>query len=447
MSLSPLSAIDSAIKPTATSAVEPAARMPFERERLLVWGRLSALSLVDQSLASSAGFVVNLLLARWMAPEVYGAFAVAFAGFLFVSGFHNVLLLEPTSVMGPSRYLGSLPAYFRSQIAVHGILVGALSGVLFVAGLILWKKAPGIHLTGAVLGGGLALPFLLLAWLARRMCYVMRRPGLAIQGSAFYLGSVVAGLFVLAYLGLLNPFSAFVLMGFGGLVSAGLLVLRLGLFEGNSAGGTRFRWFPILQENWKYGRWLIGSALLNPAVSQGQVFFIAAFLGLGAAGVLRAMQLPSLLITQAITATGLLFLPVLSGAYGRGAIADMRHKAMLLSVALAGISLCFAACLAIFSSRLEQVLFGGKYAASAGLMPILALVPVVSAISIGYSMALRASQKPQFDLLANLVAAPVALLSAFFFIGRWGLGGAASSMLLGFLTLGAVTIVWFLKGK
>lgn len=159
------------------------------------------------------------------------------------------------------------------------------------------------------------------------------------------------------------------------------------------------------------------------------------------------MQLPSLLITQAITATGLLFLPVLSGAYGRGAIADMRHKAMLLSVALAGISLCFAACLAIFSSRLEQVLFGGKYAASAGLMPILALVPVVSAISIGYSMALRASQKPQFDLLANLVAAPVALLSAFFFIGRWGLGGAASSMLLGFLTLGAVTIVWFLKGK
>jgi O-antigen/teichoic acid export membrane protein len=187
--------------------------------------------------------------------------------------------------------------------------------------------------------------------------------------------------------------------------------------------------------------------LLNPAVGQGQVFFIAAFLGLGAAGGLRAMQLPSLVMTQGITAIGLLFLPVLAGDHGRGAIAVMRLKSMQLSAGLAGVSLCFAAFLAIFSSRLEQILFGGKYATYAWLMPILALVPVANAFSIGYSMALRASQKPQFDLLANLVAAPVALLSALCFIPRWGLAGAASSMMLGFITLGAVTIVWFRKGK
>ena len=69
-----------------------------------MWGVRSALSLVDQGLTSGAGFGVNLLLARWMPADVYGAFAVAFAGFLFVSGFHNVLLLEPMSVMGPSRH-------------------------------------------------------------------------------------------------------------------------------------------------------------------------------------------------------------------------------------------------------------------------------------------------------------------------------------------------------
>src|SRR6267142_296393 len=106
---------------------------------LRVWGWRSAMSLVDQGLTSGAGFGVNLLLARWMVPEVYGAFAVAFAGFLFVSGFHNVLLLEPVSVMGPSRHAGSLLAYFRAQIAVHAVLVGALSGVLLLGGLLLWK--------------------------------------------------------------------------------------------------------------------------------------------------------------------------------------------------------------------------------------------------------------------------------------------------------------------
>src|SRR5260370_40120814 len=80
--------------------------------KLRVWGWRSAMSLVDQGLTSGAGFAVNLLLARWLAPESYGAFAVAFAGFLFVSGFHNVLLLEPISVMGPLRYMGWASSLF-----------------------------------------------------------------------------------------------------------------------------------------------------------------------------------------------------------------------------------------------------------------------------------------------------------------------------------------------
>jgi O-antigen/teichoic acid export membrane protein len=152
-------------------------------------------------------------------------------------------------------------------------------------------------------------------------------------------------------------------------------------------------------------------------------------------------------MTQAITATGLLFLPVLSRDHGRGATGRMRHKAMLLSLALAATAMCFAAFLALFSRRLEQILFGGKYAPDAWLMPILALVPVVSAFSIGYSMVLRASQRPQLDLLANIIAAPLALLSALCFIRWWGLAGAASSMVLGFLALGAVIIACSRPGK
>jgi O-antigen/teichoic acid export membrane protein len=414
------------------------------RARLRAWGWLSALSFVDQGLTSAAGFGVNLFLAR-MPPKEYGAFAVAFAGFLFVSGFHNVLLLEPMSVMGPSRYVEKLPAYFRSMIVVHAVLVGALSAVLLLAGLILQAVAPQSRLVSAVMGGALAIPFLLLAWLARRMCYVTQRPQLAVQGSALYLGLVGAGIFMLMHFASLNCFSAFVLMGLAGLASAGLLVPRLGLFQETPDVRTSVPWLLILRENWAYGKWLMGSALLNPAVSQAQVFFIAAFLGLGFAGVLRAMQLPSLLMTQVITATGVLFLPVLSGDYGRGAIGRMRHKAMLLSLALAGAALALAAFLALLSKQLEQILFGGKYAAYAWLMPILALLPVVNALSIGYAMALRASQKPQFDLLTNLFAAPVALLSAVCFIRWWGIPGAAASLLLGFFVSAAVTLWCFFR--
>jgi len=427
----------------APTVAKPSEKVVITGERLRAWGWLSALSLVDQGLASGAGFAVSLLLARWMEPEVYGAFAVAFAGFLFVSGFHNVLLLEPMSVMGPSRHAARLPGYFRAQIAVHFILVGALCGVSLLGGLILWKVIPRSPLLGAMLGGGLALPFLLLAWLARRMCYVMQRPSTAVLGSGLYLSVVVAGLFVLAHYGWLWSFTAFLLMGCGSILASGLLFWRLGLLKRGRAIETDVSWRVTLREDWTYGRWLVGSALLYPAVSQAQIILIATLLGLGAAGILRAMQLPSLVMTQVITATGLLSLPVLSGDFAHGSFDRMRQKAMLVSLGLAGVALCFAGFLAVFSVQVEQLLFRGKYIDQAWLISVLALIPAASAFSTGYSMALRASQRPQFDLLANIVAAPVGLFSAVLFIHWWGLAGAAGSLVLGFVVLSGVTFACF----
>ena len=406
--------------------------------KLRVWGWRSAVSLVDQGLTSGAGLAVNLLLARWMAPEVYGAFAVAFAGFLFVSGFHNVLLLEPMSVMGPARYTSRLRTYFRAQIAVHAILVGALSGVLLYGGLILWRVAPGSPLIGATLGAGLALPFLLLAWLARRMCYVMQRPSLALMGSGLYLLFVVAGLLVLGRYGWLGSFTAFVLMGCGSILASGLLLWRLGLAERETAAEPGVTWRAVLRENWTYGRWLVGSTVLFSISTQTQTFLAAAFLGLGAAGILRAMQIPSLVMTQVTTAAGLLVLPAFSFDFGKGSIEKLRHKAMLVSLGLVVGALCFAGLLALFAGRAEHILFSGKYAPYAWLMPVLALMPVCAGFSMGYSMAMRASQKPHFDLLANAVAAPVGVASAICFIHWWGLAGAAASMVVSFFAAAAV---------
>src|SRR5690349_20138293 len=100
-------------------STDSSAPLQFTAERLRALGLKSALALVDQGLFSGAGFLVNLLLARWLAPASYGAFAVAFAGFLFISGFHNVLVLEPLTVMGPGRHSDNLPAYFRAQLQIN----------------------------------------------------------------------------------------------------------------------------------------------------------------------------------------------------------------------------------------------------------------------------------------------------------------------------------------
>ena len=117
----------------ATSALQ----LGISKERLRFWGVRSGLAVLDQGLTSGASFLLNLFLARWLSAAEYGAFAVAFAGLLFLSGYHNVLLLEPMTVLGPARYSDQLTAYLHAQFKVSAALVIGLSLlVLVVAGAI-----------------------------------------------------------------------------------------------------------------------------------------------------------------------------------------------------------------------------------------------------------------------------------------------------------------------
>lgn len=411
-------------------------------ERWRIWGIRGAVSILDQGLTSGAGFLVNLLLARWLVSEAYGAFAVAFAVLLFLFGFHSALLLEPMSVVGPSSYADRINAYFVSQLKLHAALATVLSAILLLATAIMAQIGMHRELVLATLGSGLALPFILLLWLVRRMCYVAHRPSMAAWGSAGYLAFVATGLFLLRATNWLNPFSAFLLMGAGSIPAVLLLFWQLGLLEGTTSSPCP--WRLVLQENWQYGRWIVASTVLFTIVAQTQTYMTAALLGLGATGILRAVQIPSLAMTQIVTAVGLLVLPTMASEFGAGSISALKRKALLSTTLLTMMSLTYTVALAFFAKPIEHLLFAGKFCAYAWLIPVLGLVPVCTGFAMGFSMALRASQKPQFDLLANAVSAPIALISAIVFIKLWGLGGAALSMVAGFATYSLVYL-WTFK--
>jgi hypothetical protein len=432
MSIAPAPPISNIHERPVQAAPAQVSRELLTVGKLRAWGAKSVHSLADQGLTSLTSFCVSFLLARWMPPEVYGAYAIAFAGYLFVCGFHNVIVLEPMSVIGPSRHAAVLSGYFRAQIVVHAVLVGILSAVVALAGVIVWRIAPHSPLAGAILGSALALPFLLSLWLARRMCYVVHRPLTAMLGSGSCLSFVLLGLYTLRHFGQLSPFSAFLLIGSGSLAGSYLVLRQVGKSVPRAVPGARLAWLSTLKENWSYGRWLVGSTIFYSISGQVQMFLAAAFLGLGGAGILRAMLLPSSVMTQVVTAAGLLVLPGFSSDFGRGAIERIRQKAVVVSCVLGGSGLVFVALLALVATRAEHFLFSAKYAGYAWLMPILALIPAANGFTMGYSTALRASQRPHFDLLANAIAAPIAVVSALCFIHWWGLAGAAASMVAGF---------------
>jgi O-antigen/teichoic acid export membrane protein len=409
--------------------------------RIRTLGVKSGLSIVDQGLVSGAGFLLSFLLARWLNSEIYGAFAVAFATLLFLSGFHNILLLEPMSVMGPARYSDRTPLYFAAQLQIHEMMGALLAGVLLLIALVMKLLGVNHELVTSTAGSAVALPFFLMLWLARRMAYMVHRPAVAGTASLIYFLLTLFGLLVLHASNILSPATAFLLMGGAGLLSTALPMWQLGML-GAKANDPIFSkacsWRAVAKENWNYGRWLVLSTALFSVAAQGQTYLAAGLLGLGAAGIFRAMQVPSLVMTQIVTGVGLLVLPSMSREFGLGRLSRMRREAVLASAFVTLIGLGYAAILVLFAVPIEHLLYGGKYSPYVRLIPILGLVPVCTGLALGFSMAVRASQKPHIDLVANAVSAPVGLITAAVFIKLWGLSGAALSLVAGFAVYAAV---------
>jgi len=99
----------------------------------LAWSGKVAAALADQGVVAGSGLIVNILLARWLAPAQYGVYTVAFSIFLFCTGFHNALVIEPMSVFGPSSYRSYLRAYLGKVVRLHFVVCLLLVSLLGLA--------------------------------------------------------------------------------------------------------------------------------------------------------------------------------------------------------------------------------------------------------------------------------------------------------------------------
>src|SRR5580700_7287419 len=101
------------------------------RQKLIPWAMKGGLALVDQGVFAGSNFVMSILLARWLSPEQYGMYAVAFAILLFLLNFHQGLMLEPMLVFGSSVYRDCLRGYVEVLLLLHVGLSLAMAFGLF----------------------------------------------------------------------------------------------------------------------------------------------------------------------------------------------------------------------------------------------------------------------------------------------------------------------------
>jgi O-antigen/teichoic acid export membrane protein len=402
----------------------------------------AAISLLDQFVASGGNFLVSVLLARWLVPQEYGAFSVAFETFLFASLFHNALILEPMKVVGPRQFRDRIGTYLRVQLVLHAGVAAAAAGALLTGGL--WLAKRGTAVGPALVGFGLALPFILTFWLVRHDAYVRSRPILALRSSLSYSAVLLAGLLVLWHSGWLSASRAGLLMGAAGL-SAGAALRRYARSGEGEAADSHVVLRDACRENWKYGKWVLAAGLLGWSSTAVYAPLVAIRSGLEGAASLRAIQNLTLPMTQALTALAILLLPTISQKATAGGRAYLRRTGMELSLVLGGLAVLYVAVVWFFSPSILGFLYGGgKYESTAWLLPVYGSMLCVKSIAdCGLGVALRAAGRSDLVFHATAGSASATVLIGLPLVMLYGLEGAATGLLLSTTIFFAIVVLSF----
>jgi O-antigen/teichoic acid export membrane protein len=391
------------------------------------WFGKSTLSIADQGLVSGSNFLLNVLLARWMQPEQYGAYALGFSIFLLLTAVYQALVLEPMSVLGPILYGSRLKRYLGALVWCQVPLLIFISGSLAAASAIaIWVggKAP---LSGALAGLAIAAPAVLLFWLARGASYLRANLRVVLQGAVLYSVILFGGVAVVHRFGRLNEFAAFVAVGAASAAVSTYLLAMLSPALRNRSDPPAGE---VALEHWRFGRWELARVGFDWAGENISYTLTAAFLGMTAVGELKAIITLFLPMSHVLTALRRLFLPHLSSVSGAQGASGTKAAVRKVNLAIFALALGNCLILIFFGKTIFRLLYGGKFMEVIYLVPWAGLNLLFTAPISGFDMGLRALRSPSKVFTASAAGA---IISAFFYTAGtrlFGLPGTIGANIL-----------------
>jgi O-antigen/teichoic acid export membrane protein len=275
-------------------------------------------------------------------------------------------------------------------------------------------------------------------WLARRSCYISGKPGWALISSIVYSFVLIFGAFFLhSREQAASPLHWYLLLGVASVAGSLLIYVNQNIVAFGDSN-----WLPWLHEQWSFGKWIVLAAFLNFAGTQIQLFVVATQLGLDRAGVFRALQNFMLPMMQILAAVSILMIPSISFEFGKQNFHTMNSKAMKVVVGLTLVSFAYLVVLYIFARPAEQLLYDGKFSGFTALIPLLGLVPLITAMEIGFSLVVRSLQRPAYHAISTGAMALAGIIFSLVFVDLWGIRGGVLSLILVALT-SLVVNGWF----
>ncbi len=385
-------------------------------------------ALADQLLISGANFATMILIARGLSPEAFGWFALAFSVVLFANNIQYGLVTQPHNVLGTTRR-GEEYVRYTSSTALSQILIGAAGAVL---ALLSWLVACAVGWSAASIILPLA-PLIFVFQLqefVRRALYTQQRIAAATFNDVMTYGSRVVVLVVLWWYGTLSVSSA--LYAIAGTAAIGTVI---GFVQIRKTLAGRFD-ASAFRENWDFGKWLVGTELVGYWLStQLFVYLAAAFVGVWAAGVLKALDVafgPARVLTLALcNVLPIRFARTLEER-GNSALDAQLRNTLLVSVPILG---GYCLLIAIFAKPALELLFDDKYLDQAPVLALYAAYAFVSFLSMILATALRAKRLTQQVFLNRVLASAVAIPFGCVMIFFFGVFGAVLGMVSTYFSL------------
>ena len=412
-------ATETAVAPEWT----PPSQRSDMRKKVIRGVSRGTLAVTDQALISGSNFVISVLLARWLVPEQYGAYAVALGINVLLFTVYQSLLLEPMSVFGGSSYRECLRGYLGSLFWIH-VAASIFIFVTFGASALIAKAF--VHspvLPGALLGVTIASPFILFFGLARRSVYLQLSPLRSTIGSAVYAASLLTALYLTFRGGYLSPMTAFLLMGLGSAATSVYLWTHLRRTLPSAAivpPGVSESW----GRHWRYGRWALAGSFVGWIPAYIYYPLLSSFGNMAHSGQLRALMNLTLPIEQMKAAIGLLLIPYAARVqHTEGGSKTRRLGVQMTLLALAGATAYWAVILPL-QRPLFHYLYSGRYTEVVHLLPIVAIGSIIWTGAYGPAIVLRGMNSPESYFTAWGYATVVSLIVGVPATWKFGLTGA-----------------------
>jgi len=409
--------------------------------------RKGVTSVIDQAIVSGVNFLTALLLARYTGKGEFGAFTLAFATLMLITGLQGALVTGPMAVLGASRDEEGFRSYATALGAAQLAVAAALTAVALVAAGVMYLLPSAAGLRGTFLGMAVAVFFVLAQEFVRRTLFARLEARGVLVNDIVFRGLQAAGVVALLFLGRragagdagwLSGRNVFLLLGGSAALASVLGLWQIRRWLGGGLGRMREH----LGENWRFGRWALGAQMGGSLTTMGTKVIVAAFGGLAGAATLEAPRL--LLAPLQILSIGgrSVLTPRASQKYAeggkRGLLAFMLPAAVVLGTVFIG----YAAVVAIAPELWLGLLYGDKYAGAGTILVLWAAVYALMGLKVLPGTTLAVLRRPDAVMYVALSRGALCAVAVTALAAQFGsIGGTAAVLVTEVVAVVSVSLL------